>query len=106
MANELRVSISADPSGLSAGLNAAQAQVAATATSMAEAQNIATQAAKNLAEAQLQLGQAALEGNLQAASIIAEYAAAASAAAAAVAQAASATQVETEAVNANVAAKR
>ena len=52
---ELRVSIIADASRLAPGLASAPSQVEAAAPSMAEAQQIATQATQNLAQAQAQL---------------------------------------------------
>ena len=70
---ELRVSIIADASGLAPGLASAQSQVEAAATSMAEAQQIAKQATQNLAQAQAQLGAAAVAGNAQAKAILAQY---------------------------------
>jgi hypothetical protein len=84
MANDLRVGIVADASGLDPGLTAAQQQVVSAATAMAQAQNVAATATKNLAEAQLALGAAAAAGNEKAAAIIAEYSAASTSAAAAV----------------------
>lgn len=70
---ELRVSIIADASGLAPGLSSATQQVQAAATTMAEAQTIATQATQNLAAAQAQLGAAAVAGNAQAKAILAQY---------------------------------
>ena len=74
--NQLRVAIVADSSELSAGLNAATDQVVASATTMADAQQIATAATKNLAAAQEQLGASAARGSAQAIAIIKEYQAA------------------------------
>ncbi len=94
---ELRVSITADASGVGPGIAEATQQVAASAETIAAAQAKATAATKALAEAQLQLGAAAEAGNAQAAAIVQQYAAASTEATAAV-------DALTSAENANTAA--
>lgn len=73
MANDLRVGITADTSGLDSGLSEAQAKVQSSAQTMAQAQQAATAATKNLAEAQAQLGASAAAGNAQALQILSAY---------------------------------
>lgn len=92
MANELKVSVAADATALGPGMDAAEQKVVSSAATMAQAQNLAAAAARNLAEAQAQLGAAAAGGNAKAASVIADYAAADAAAAAALEQLTAAAQ--------------
>ena len=99
MANDLRVGISADASALDSGLAQAQAKVEAAAQTMAAAQQAATAATKNLAEAQAQLGLSAAAGNAQAQQILAQYQAEVTSTAAALGELTSATE-------ANAAAKQ
>jgi len=106
MDQDLRVTITADASGLSAGLAEATDQVQTAATSMASAQEKATLAAKNLADAQNQLGAAAAAGNAAAAAIIQEYAAANAAATAAVEDLTGAVAAETPVMAASATATR
>lgn len=73
MGNDLRVGITADTSGLDSGLSEAQAKVQSAAQTMAQAQQAATAATKNLAEAQAQLGASAAAGNAQALQILSAY---------------------------------
>jgi hypothetical protein len=93
MADELRVVITADASGVGPGVAEATAAVTASADQIAAAQAKATAATKVLTDAQIKLGAAAEAGNAQAASIIAEYAAASTAATQAV-ESLTASQVE------------
>ncbi|MGD0280718.1 MAG: hypothetical protein ABSC11_15635, partial [Smithella sp.] len=93
MADELRVVITADASGVGPGVAEATAAVKSSADQIATAQAKATAATRLLTQAQIELGAAAEAGNTQAAAIIAEYAAANSAAQASV-EALTAAQVE------------
>jgi hypothetical protein len=93
MADELRVVITADASGVGPGVAEATAAVQSSADQIATAQAKATASTKLLTQAQIELGAAAEAGNTQAAAIIAEYAAANSAAQASV-EALTAAQVE------------
>jgi hypothetical protein len=96
MADELRVVITADASGVGPGVAEATAAVKSSADQIATAQAKATAATRLLTQAQIELGAAAEAGNTQAAAIIAEYAAANSAAQASV-EALTAAQVESTA---------
>lgn len=104
MAEELRVGVVADASGLGPGLASATSQVQTSAQAMAEAQKVATIATQNLAQAQVQLGAAAAQGNAAAAAVIAEYAAASTQAAAAVQQLTQASTAEAPALQSVAAA--
>jgi hypothetical protein len=104
MPNELKVGIVADASGVDPGINAAVTKITTGAEQIAAATNAATVATKNLAAAQVQLGQAAAAGSVQAAQIIAEYAAANTAAAAAVQQVTQAAAASTPVIAAQGAA--
>jgi hypothetical protein len=106
MADELRVSITADASGVGPAVAQATAAVESSADQIAAAQAKATAATKALTAAQVQLGAAAEGGSAAAAAIIAEYAAASSAATAAVEQLTAAEASNTTATLSNAAAQR
>lgn len=108
MADELRVVITADASGVGPAVAQATAAVEASSDQIAAAQAKATAATKALTAAQVQLGKAAEVGGpgSSAAAIIAEYAAASSAAKAAVEQLTAAQETNTGATVANAAAQR
>ena len=106
MADELRVVITADASGVGPAVAQATAAVEASSDQIAAAQAKATAATKALTAAQVQLGAAAEAGSSAAAAIIAEYAAASSAATAAVEQLTAAQESNTGATVANAAAQR
>lgn len=108
MADELRVVITADASGVGPAVAQATAAVEASSDQIAAAQAKATAATKALTAAQVQLGKAAEVGGpgSSAAAIIAEYAAASSAATAAVEQLTAAQETNTGATVANAAAQR
>ena len=106
MADELRVVITADASGVGPAVAQATAAVEASSDQIAAAQAKATAATKALTAAQVQLGAAAEAGSSAAAAIIAEYAAASSAATAAVEQLTAAQETNTGATVANAAAQR
>lgn len=106
MADELRVVITADASGVGPAVAQATAAVEASADQIAAAQAKATAATKALTAAQIELGAAAEGGNAQAAAIIQEYAAASAEAAAAVASLSASQEVNTASTVSNTAAQR
>lgn len=99
---ELRVSITADASGVGPGIAEATQQVTASAETIAAAQAKATAATKALADAQVQLGAAAEAGSAAAAAIIQEYATASAAAKAALDALTASENENTNANNANI----
>ena len=104
MANDLRVGITADTSGLDSGLSAAEAKVLSSAQTMAQAQQAAAAATKNLAEAQAQLGASAATGNAQAQQILAQYRAEVSSTTAALVELTSVTEANAAAMEMDAAA--
>jgi hypothetical protein len=105
MADELRVSITADASGVGPAVAQATAAVTSSADAIAAAQAKATAATKALTAAQVELGSAAEAGNAQAAGIIQEYAAASAEAQAAVAGLTAAQAANTASTESNTAAQ-
>lgn len=106
MADELRVIITADASGVGPAVAQATAAVESSADQIAAAQAKATAATKALTEAQVQLGAAAEGGNAQAAAIIQQYAQASTMATAAVQQLTASEEANTAATLSNAAAQR
>jgi len=106
MADELRVSITADASGVGPAVAQATAAVESSADQIAAAQAKATAATKALTEAQIQLGAAAEGGSAAAAGIIEQYAQASAMATAAVEQLTAAEASNTSATLSNAAAQR
>ena len=102
---ELRVVITADASAVPAAVAQATGAVQASADQIAAAQTTAKVATQALAEAQKQLGAAAIAGNAQAASVISEYAQASASATAALEALTSAQNQNTASTEANTVAQ-